>query len=219
MYVRRVKDARSHDRRAHACLLTVNDKPGPQVEGPQDPIGNAFTVLLRVGEYCTPKFMDENANRTPPNTSATFCLSCCSPSSTMKLALALLALLPGVSAQITSAKASVFNTGTACADIVAACTFTGDCCSVTNSDTGGCTLTILGGTCSPSGVGCPWSLTATSTSTDACPAGDYDVLSGAPAPPPVDSGDGGTDETAAAGYRQNSMLLVASAATVAALLI
>ena len=73
-----------------------------------------------------------------------------------------------------------------CSDILDKCSLSGTCCSLTDYGDDGCTLTILGGTCSPSGSSCPWSLSATSTSSDACPDGDYDVFSDPPTNAPVD---------------------------------
>ena len=95
----------------------------------------------------------------------------------MKATILISVLTIGCSnAQITSGGATTFNAGgTSCSDVLTQCSFSGTCCSLTDYDETGCTLTILGGTCSPSGSECPWQLSATSTSSDACPVGDYDV--------------------------------------------
>ena len=77
-------------------------------------------------------------------------------------------------AQLISGGATIFKTGINCTDIVSGCKFVGTCCSLSNIDAGGCQLTVLGGNCEPSGENCPWLLSIKSTSTDQCPAGDYD---------------------------------------------
>jgi hypothetical protein len=61
-----------------------------------------------------------------------------------------------------------------CDTIVASNSFDGTCCSLTNTETGGCTLTVVNGMCTT--VGPTWNVAATSTLSDACPEGDYDVL-------------------------------------------
>ena len=93
------------------------------------------------------------------------------------IALVVAAALPATNAQIISGFAFTLNAGgTSCSDILTQCSFSGTCCSLTDYDETGCTFTVLGGTCSPSGSECPWKLSVTSTSSDACPVGDYDVL-------------------------------------------
>lgn len=96
------------------------------------------------------------------------------------LASALLSVLTIAysNALITSGGATILNLGTTtCSDALARCSFSGTCCSLTDLNGGqGCTLTILGGTCSPSGSDCPFSFSATSTSSDACPVGDYEAV-------------------------------------------
>lgn len=97
-------------------------------------------------------------------------------------------------AQITSGQAVTLATGTSCPDAIAACSFDGDCCSLSdNADNGGCTLTIIGGTCTPSGEGCPWSLSGTSTSSDACPESEYDISPSGGGDDGDDGGDDGDD--------------------------
>jgi hypothetical protein len=61
-----------------------------------------------------------------------------------------------------------------CDTMVASHSFEGTCCSVTNTETGGCKLTVVNGMCSI--VGPTWSVAATSTLSDACPEGDYGVV-------------------------------------------
>ena len=121
-------------------------------------------------------------------------------------------------AQITSGGATtLIAAGTSCSDILDKCSFSGTCCSLTDYGDDGCTLTILGGTCSPSGSSCPWSLSATSTSSDACPDGDYDVFSDPPTNAPVIdvSSAGGNLESRglpfAAGFLMTALVFVSSA--------
>jgi hypothetical protein len=97
---------------------------------------------------------------------------------TMKIFSALVLLLSatGAKAQISSGNAVTLITGTTCSEIIRTHEFSGTCCPITDLDSGGCRLEVIGGFCDPSGP--TWSLKATSTSSEPCPEGDYDVLSG-----------------------------------------